>query len=69
MAEELRSLLADASGFWLKPGQDAALYALVVRHRVECEQRIIDQLNLSANRFRPSSTHLLKRRGPPLPRA
>ena len=44
-AEELRILLADASGFWLKPGDDTALCALVVRLRMECEQRLIDKLD------------------------
>ena len=44
-AEEFRALFADVSGFWLKPGDDTALYALVARHRAECEQRVIEKLN------------------------
>lgn len=43
-AEELRALFADASGLWIKPGDDSALSDFIVRHRLECERQMIESM-------------------------
>jgi hypothetical protein len=45
IAEELRALFADMSGFWLKPGDESPLSQAIARYRIECEQRMIDKLD------------------------
>lgn len=43
-AEDLRVLLADASGFWHNPGDEGPLCIALARHRLEAERRIAEAL-------------------------
>jgi hypothetical protein len=49
-AEELRGLLADASGFWHAPGDAGPLCTALARHRERCERELLARMELLAAR-------------------
>lgn len=56
-AEEIRVIVADTTGFWLKPGDDEPLVQAVARYRADFEASITAELATIASRPKAPLRH------------
>ena len=56
-AQALRVVLADASGFWHRFDDDSPLCQALVRHRLETERRLAEEVRREVRILRPAAEY------------